>query len=178
MISFYIGAALFIATGKGCISLYIKLCGVSQTNELEPLSPSVLLTQKSSVVLPFPGRFTSADVYARQRWRRIQHLANAFWSRWRKEIVCTAQERRKWTRTATNVEVGDVVLVVDDERPRSRWSLARVVATHPGGDDLVRKVRVRTGSSEYERPVHRLVMLLRSAETDSPSREPSVLRGH
>ncbi|KAF0301290.1 hypothetical protein FJT64_026363 [Amphibalanus amphitrite] len=57
--------------------------------------------------------------------------------------------------------VDDIVLVVDDERPRSEWPLARVVATHPSGDHLVRKVRVLLGGSEYERPVHRLVLLLR-----------------
>ncbi|XP_043229908.1 uncharacterized protein LOC122385596 [Amphibalanus amphitrite] len=139
----------------------ISVVDMSDTNKLEPLSPSLLLTQKSRIVLPFPGRFSSPDLYARQRWRRIQHLANDFWARWRREIVYAAQERRKWTRAVQNIEVDDIVLVVDDERPRSEWPLARVVATHPSGDRLVRKVRVLLGGSEYERPVHRLVLLLR-----------------
>ncbi|XP_043191823.1 uncharacterized protein LOC122365016 [Amphibalanus amphitrite] len=107
--------------------------------------------------------FATADVYARQRWRRVQHLANVFWNRWRKEVVLAAQERRKWTKTTENVEVGDVVLVMDDERPRSQWPLARVVNTYPGSDGLVRKVRVLMNGSEHRRPVHRLVTLLRAA---------------
>ncbi|XP_043247468.1 uncharacterized protein LOC122394566 [Amphibalanus amphitrite] len=141
----------------------ISIADMSPTNQLEALSPSSLLTQKCRVVLPFPGRFATADVYARQRWRRVQHLANVFWNRWRKEVVLAAQERRKWTKMTENVEVGDVVLVMDDERPRSQWPLARVVNTYPGSDGLVRKVRVLMNGSEHRRPVHRLVTLLRAA---------------
>ena len=139
----------------------ISVVDMSHTNEPEPLTPTFLLTQKSRVVLPFPGTFATPNIYARQRWRRVQHLANVFWDRWRKEIVYAAQERRKWEKRAPNVEVDDIVLVMDDERPRSEWPLARVVATYPGNDDLVRRVRVRMNGSDYERPVHRLVILLR-----------------
>ena len=46
-----------------------------------PLSPSNLLTMKLKVILPPPGCFSSADIYCRNRWRRVQHIANEFWSR-------------------------------------------------------------------------------------------------
>ena len=139
----------------------ISTSDMTNTNTLEPLTPSFLLTQKNRVVLPFPGRFASPDVFARRRWRRIQFLANMFWSRWRREVISALQERRKWTRAEPNVEVDDVVLMVEDDRPRSEWPLARVVATYPSGDNLVRKVRVQTNRSQYDRPVHRLVILIK-----------------
>ena len=41
-----------------------------------PLTPNHLLTMKSKVLLAPPGNFEPADVYARKRWRRVQHLAN------------------------------------------------------------------------------------------------------
>jgi hypothetical protein len=56
---------------------------------LEPLTPNHLLTSKSNVVLPPPGVFQRADIYSRKRWRRVQHLANEFWDRWRKEFLQT-----------------------------------------------------------------------------------------
>ena len=71
----------------------ISVVDMSPTNQLEPLRPSSLLSQKCRVVLPFPGRFAAPDVYARQRWRRVQHLSDAFWSRWRREVVLAAQDR-------------------------------------------------------------------------------------
>ena len=48
----------------------------------EPLSPSQLelLTMKSKVVLPPPGRFVKEDLCCRRRWRRMQYLANQFWT--------------------------------------------------------------------------------------------------
>ena len=42
----------------------------------EPLTPSHLLTMKAKVLLSAPGKFEPADMYARKRWRRVQHLAN------------------------------------------------------------------------------------------------------
>ena len=51
-----------------------------------PLTPNHLLTMKTKVVLAPPGAFQPADVYCRKRWRRVTHLANEFWTRWRKEI--------------------------------------------------------------------------------------------
>ena len=54
--------------------------------------------------------------------------------------------------------------MVDPDLPRSSWPLARVIETRPSGDGLVRTVRVKTGTSTYERPVHRLVMVLPVAE--------------
>lgn len=54
------------------------------SNDVEdplPLSPSQILTMKTSVVLPPPGQFQRNDVYKRRRWRRVQYLCNLFWSR-------------------------------------------------------------------------------------------------
>ena len=46
-----------------------------------PLSPSMLLTGKTRLVLPPPGEFKREDLYCRRKWRRTQHLAQEFWSR-------------------------------------------------------------------------------------------------
>ncbi len=44
----------------------------------EPLSPSTLLTMKSALVRPLPGKFVREDLYVRRRWRRVQYLADQF----------------------------------------------------------------------------------------------------
>ena len=41
-----------------------------------PLSAANLLTMKSKVILPPPGYLSSADIYCRKHWRRVQHIAN------------------------------------------------------------------------------------------------------
>ena len=67
------------------------------------------------------------------------------------------------------MKVDDLVAVADDSLPRSQWHLGRIVTTYPSADDLVRKVRVRIGAAEYDRPVHRLVMIMRAHDGDSRS---------
>ena len=57
----------------------------------EPLTPNHWLTMKSKVILPPPGDFVKEDLYARKRWRRVQYLANNFWTSWRKEYLLNLQ---------------------------------------------------------------------------------------
>ena len=144
-------------------------CSMSCSDTVEPLTPLQLFTLKSKVVLPAPGQFCSADLYGRRRWRRIQHLANDFWTRWRREFLPTLQERRKWQRPECNIQDRDIVIVVDDAEPRCSWPMGLIVATYPGADGLVRKVRVKARGQEYDRPVHRLISLMRHGQSDSQS---------
>lgn len=58
-----------------------------KTAPTEPLTPNHFLTMKSKVILPPPGNFQEADLYSRKWWRRVQHLTNEFWTRWRKEFL-------------------------------------------------------------------------------------------
>ena len=136
-----------------------------------PLSPINLLTMKSRVVMLPPGVFTSADMYCRKHWRRVQHLSNEFWSRWRKEVLLTLQNRQKWNNKTRNCEIGDIVLVKDDME-RNRWPMAKVVATYKDYKGVVRSVRLLMGSvdrvsqkSRYlEQPVNKLVALVENKD--------------
>ena len=136
---------------------------ISDPDSPSPLTPSQLLTMKSKVVLAPPGVFQPADVYCRKRWRRVQHLANEFWSRCRKEFLLSLQERRKWTRPSRDLQVDDVVIMKDES----------LSAVYPSADGQVRKVQVtladrcldfkgkRTGQLRYfDRPIHKLVLLM------------------
>ena len=145
---------------------------LNDPTSLEPLTPNHLLTQKSKVLLPPVGVFEAPDVYSSKRWRRTQYLANAFWTRWKKEYLQNLQTRQKWVSPSRNLKVDDVVLVKDDERPRNQWQLARVIRTTNDDDGFVRKVKVITGASlnnngkrmgplaTLQRPVHKLVLLV------------------
>ena len=134
---------------------------MTDTDLVEPITPSQLLTLKQKVVLPLPGNFSRPDLYVRQRWRRVQYLADQFWTRWRREFLPTLQERRKWSRTEPNLQLGDIVIAVDEDAPRCSWPLGRVVSVYPSSDELVRSVRVRIGGSEYDRPIHKLISVLK-----------------
>lgn len=141
----------------------------------EALTPNHLLTTKTKVILPPPGAFQAADQYSRKQWRRVQHFTNEFWTRWRKEFLHALQERQKWVRPRRNLQIGDVVIIKDDNAPRNKWQLARVTEAQKDKDGLVRKVHLAVGDrylssngkrtrpvSFLERPIHKLVLLVPS----------------
>ncbi|XP_076869830.1 uncharacterized protein LOC143521148 [Brachyhypopomus gauderio] len=144
-------------------------------NGPEPLTPNHILTMKSSIILPPPGQFCKEDLYLRKRWRRVQFLANEFWKRWRREYLLNLQQRQKWQKPSRNSQVGDIVILQDDNVPRNEWKLARVVEVHPSADGLVRKLKLLVSDTKLdkgkvltrvfslERPVHKVVTLLEAS---------------
>ena len=128
----------------------------------EILTPATLLTQKSRALKSIPGNFSSTELYSKQ-WRQVQHLANMFWTRWRKEYLPTLQPRRKWQSETRNLEEGDLVLLHYKESPRNYWPLARITKAYVSADGKVRKIDLVTakdGSTKsYTRPVTEVILL-------------------
>ena len=53
---------------------------LTDTDEPQPLSPSMPLTMKTRQLGPPPGNFVPPDVYARRRWRRVNNNNNNIYS--------------------------------------------------------------------------------------------------
>ena len=104
---------------------------LADPDSLSPLTPNHLLTMKTKVVLAPPGAFQPADVYCRKRWRRVTHLANEFWTRWRKQFLLSLQQRQRWTHPRRNLTGDDVIMIKDENLHRNVWQLARVSAVYP-----------------------------------------------
>lgn len=137
-----------------------------------PLSPIQLLTFKNNVVFPPPGKFDKPDIYSRKHWRRVQYLANEFWSRWKTEYLSSLQTRQKWTAKSRNFMVGDVVLVKDSNifTKRNGWPMALVTEVFPSDDGLVRQVMLRVAYKQSDktrtlnRPITKLILLVGADE--------------
>ena len=149
---------------------------LNSPDSLEPLTPNHLINMKSSIALPPPGTFPREDLYGAKRWRRVQYLAEQFWSRWKREYLHNIITRQRWHMPMRNIQVGDVVMDIDELSPRSEWRLARVLETVSGKDGLVRRVKISVGDkrlnkkgehlgtrSILERPVQKLVLLLEAS---------------
>ena len=136
----------------------------SDVKDPYPLSPNQILTMKTSIVLPPPGKFQRNDVYMRRRWRRVQYLCNLFWSRWKREYLPTLQERAKWNKIKRNLKVDDVFLVRDENAPRNVWPMGVVTRVEPDSKGLVRSVVLRTHTTELHRPVNKLILMLTAEE--------------
>ena len=105
------------------------------------------------------------DITSRKHWRQVQALRTIFWSRWTKEYLPSLTKRARWRNNIPNYNVGELVLVQDDDLKRGKWPLGRIVKVKPGQDDVVRVVTVRTKTGTYTRPVTKLLRL----ENDHPN---------
>ena len=92
-----------------------------------------------------------------KRFQHHQKLANGFWKRWHAEYLRPLIPHKKWFTVGREIHKGDLVLVSKDNLARGQWQRARVEATHPGRDGLIRSVTLRlTSGSLTRRPVQRL----------------------
>ncbi|XP_013384334.1 uncharacterized protein LOC106154518 [Lingula anatina] len=123
--------------------------------DLEPISPSSLLLLRPNVCV-------SPDVegdYFQDGWKRAQQLADQFWDRWLKEYLPTLQERQKWLRPKRNLQVGDLVLIIDENAPRGCWPKALVQQVFPDRFGHVRQVMLKTSKGQLRRDVRKLCLL-------------------
>ena len=139
---------------------------ISDVNSPAPLAPANILTMKSKVILPPPGVFERPDIFSKRRWRRVQHIANEFWARWKKEFLCQLQFRQKWNDKQRNFEVGYVILLKRGSE-RNKWPMAIIEDVIPDYNGIVRSVKLRIEKLNrddqnqiLERPAHKIVLLV------------------
>eukprot|EP00079_Xenopus_tropicalis_P036905 XP_017950676.1 PREDICTED: uncharacterized protein LOC101733728 [Xenopus tropicalis] len=146
---------------------------INDPTSLDPLTPNHLLHLKSTPIQPPPGKFLEEDLYARKRWRRVQYLTEQFWNRWRREYLANLTLRQKWHTPRRNVQINDIVIVKEEDIPRNRWRIAKVLEVQKDNDGLVRRVKLQMGDSKLskrgerlttplilERPIQKLVVLI------------------
>ena len=76
-----------------------------------------------------------------------------------KEYLLELQRRQKWVKDEPNLTVGDLVILLDENSPRGSRPLGLVKDIYVGRDELVRSVRVKTATTEFVRPITKLVVL-------------------
>lgn len=101
------------------------------------ITPAILLTQKTCSIPPPLGEFTDKDLF-KAEWKRVQNLAETFWTRWRREYLATLQSRQKWQDKKPCLKEGDIVLMKDSQAERNQWHMAIIAKTLPSKDSLVR----------------------------------------
>ena len=141
--------------------LWITAC---DTDEPSPLCPADLLLISRCNDEQDIQQTNERDLlaYGPRRHRRATYLVSVFWQRWEADYLVTLNQRSKWFRQL-DVEEGDIILVIDDNTPRSFWPLAIISTVHPSSDGKIRKVTLKVGSSPskyMERPLSKTISIL------------------
>lgn len=122
------------------------------------LTPAHFLLGRPFSHVPFDVELPSAPKML-SKWQNLQYAQRMFWKKWRQSYLSCLASRNKWKNPAENFEVGDVVLITDDNCPPQQWPFGRILETHPGRDGLVRNVTLKCNGKPIARAIQRLVKL-------------------
>lgn len=127
-------------------------------HDLTALTPGHFLIGQPLLAVP-EENITEVPMNRLTRWQLLRQMHQSFWKRWSQEYLNTLQGRQKWTSIQDNLKVDDLVIVEAPNQPPSVWKMGRITAVHPGPDETVRVVTIKTQDGEMKRPVVKLVKL-------------------
>jgi hypothetical protein len=112
----------------------------------------------------FPPDFPEDQRTNLDRKLKLQVEVQKFvWKRFFLEFVPLLGPRKRWSQEKENLEVGEVVIELDENQPRGKWRLMRVSKVFPSKDGLVRHVEVMsTDNKAYKRPIAKLIPIVRN----------------
>lgn len=131
---------------------------LSDPKDLSPLTPAHFLIGRSLTSVVDPD-VTHIPDNRMSTYQRIQQIQQHFWTRWSKEYLSSLQQRSKWQINQHNIKIGDIVIVKEDNLPPLCWLLGRVEELHPGQDNIVRVVSLRTSKGIIRRSFPKLCPL-------------------
>lgn len=130
----------------------------SDPNDLEALTPGHFLIGQPLLAMP-EVNLIDIPTNRLKRWHLIRQALQSFWRRWSHEYLHTLQGRKKWFRQTDNLAVGDLITVHSPNRSPMSWQLGRIIEVHPGLDDVVRVVTIRTADGLLKRPAVKVTKL-------------------
>lgn len=132
----------------------------TDSEDLDFLTPGHFIIGRSMKQM-FGPRLDESPRNALKRYEMTQHMSQCFWKHWRASYLNDLQQRTKWITPQRNAEVGDLVLIKEDNLPPTLWKTARIIKTTPGADGLVRNVELRVPEKKQTlcRAIQKLVFL-------------------
>jgi len=103
------------------------------------LTPGHFLVGRPLTALP-DSPLSYRAISLLKRWHLCQ-IVRHFWERWQNEYLCSLNKFNKWHFPSRNITVDDIVILNESNMLPTKWPLARVMAVHPGSDDVVRLLR-------------------------------------
>lgn len=131
----------------------------SDPTDLDVLTPGHFLTGGPINAVLEPSLLNISENRL-NRWQHLEKLNQDFWQSWSTEYLSELQQRpKRWRTVQPNLQEGDIVLIKDLRLSPTNWPIARVIATHPGDDGVVRAVSVKHKNGTTKRAVNKLCRL-------------------
>ncbi|XP_014356362.2 uncharacterized protein LOC106709163 [Papilio machaon] len=130
----------------------------SDPNDPLPLTPGHFLVGEPLISISDQDQDQS-EVVGIDRWRMVQKMVSIFWKRWSREYLSNISQRYKWYHKGKEPELGEVVLIKNDNVPPAKWQLGTIVEKYTGKDNITRVVSIRTINGTKKRPMSKVCVL-------------------
>ena len=162
---------LKVVTGIECTVNCRPITYLYSDGKIELLTPSHLISGRRVIFLPYTmeesevGELTSPDIL-NKRLQCVNALLKHYWNRFKREHLLNLRKQHKCNEGGRErkPEIGEVVIVHDDNVPHQCWKLERIIEVQQSADGVIRratvKVITKTGKvNKLRRPVQRLFPL-------------------
>ncbi|GFU51207.1 integrase catalytic domain-containing protein [Trichonephila clavipes] len=140
--------------------------------ELIPLTPSMFLISNKNSYIEDIEELNSNSLNKRIKYRSklLKDLRQRFRNEYLSQLIQKHNEKE-----SRDPQIGEVVLVADDNKKRLFWALAKIIELIPGRDGKIRMVRLKTQHGKILRPKQRIYPLeIRSNENLQRGLEESI----
>ncbi|XP_045458277.1 uncharacterized protein LOC123668590 [Melitaea cinxia] len=127
----------------------------SDPTDLYPLTPGHFLIGRPLMSVPSLPVTTKRP----NRYEFIEQLRQHFWERWRREFIAELQQRTKWRTRQRDLQIGDMVVLKEDQLPPLRWCLGRITRLYPGPDGINRVADIFTAKGTTRRAFNKICLL-------------------
>lgn len=129
-----------------------------ENDEASPLTPNHFLIGSSNGSKP-PIAFNDSAVSVTYSRTMSMICADQFWRRWVAEYLPTLTKRTKWFQPVKPLEIGNIVVVVDEKLPRNCWPKGRIIGVTRSKDGQVRRASVQTAGGIFERSAANMAVI-------------------
>lgn len=127
--------------------------------DLVPLTPGHFIRGGLLLSSPEPPQ-TEQSLSLMNRWKNLKILHHQFSIRWKEEYLKELHKRYKWKNPQRDIQIGDLVIVRNEQLPPNEWRLGRVLKVYHGSDRRTRVADIRTQRGIISRPIVKLCVLL------------------
>ena len=146
-----------LAETEACLNSR-PLCALSD-DPFNPtyLSPGHFLIGEPLTHLP-AADYTNVKCNRLSTWQTCQQLQQ-FWQWWSSDYLQSLLQCKPWQRTSPNLQIGDLILLREDNMTPLQWSTGVITDTHAGKDGIIRVVTLRTPKGTFNRPTTKICRL-------------------
>ena len=124
------------------------------------LTPNHLLFGRKLNLVNSSSTHPVKEIDLSRHYKFVECLLEHFWKRWRSEYIPSLREFQKAYHKSNNIipQVGDIVNIFEDKKPRQKWLLERITELIISKDNFVRAAKIYIGKTKrvIERPLNKL----------------------